>query len=265
MDDVTSGGPAVLARTAAFRTAFARRQAERVVEVPGGFAVLHDRFLRSQEHNQLVVDGEVRPEALPELAGRLLGHLPYRRITVYDDALGRACEAPLLRAGYVRAGELVMVHLGTPPALARHVRAVPAEALRAPYLKQVRVWMEGAEPEELRQLADRRTLREKAADSVRFLAAHTARGEIASWADLYVDRAAGVAQIEDLITADLHTGRGHADAVVGTALRLAADEGCGLRFLLAAEDDWPRHWYGRLGFEVIGLTHVYTARGDAAR
>ncbi|WP_181727224.1 hypothetical protein [Streptomyces sp. PT12] len=33
--------------------------------------------------------------------------------------------------------------------------------------------------------------------------------------------------------------------------------GCSTRFLIAAEDDWPRHWYARGGFAAIGSTHTF--------
>ncbi|MFJ5097345.1 GNAT family N-acetyltransferase [Streptomyces sp. NPDC088557] len=71
------------------------------------------------------------------------------------------------------------------------------------------------------------------------------------------DLAAGTAPIEDLITSEAHLGRGHADAVLTTALRLALAEGCGTRFLIAEAADWPRHWYERRGFSVITRSHGF--------
>ncbi|MET9674794.1 GNAT family N-acetyltransferase [Streptomyces sp. NPDC006482] len=72
-----------------------------------------------------------------------------------------------------------------------------------------------------------------------------------------MDPATGTAQIEDLITSEAHLRRGHADAVLATALRTAAAEGCGFRFLTADAADWPRHWYERRGFSVIGRSHCF--------
>ena len=57
-----------------------------------------------------------------------------------------------------------------------------------------------------------------------------------------------------MLTDPAARGRGHADAVLARALNLAAEAGCDLVALEAAADDWPRHWYGRRGFEVIGST-----------
>ncbi|MFE2562061.1 GNAT family N-acetyltransferase [Streptomyces sp. NPDC059352] len=106
--------------------------------------------------------------------------------------------------------------------------------------------------EHLHDLVERRAARRHGAEVVRFLAAYSADGEVAAWADLYLDPATGVAQIEDLVTAGAHLGKGHAGAVLDTALSIAADAGCTTRFLTARPDDWPHRWYGRKGFEVVG-------------
>ncbi|OON78364.1 GNAT family N-acetyltransferase [Streptomyces tsukubensis] len=253
-----SDTPAVESRRiSAFRSAFARRQSSRTVELSGGFAVLHGEVPLSQEHNQVIVDGAADPDGLSASADKVLGHLTHRRISVYDDEMGLACVEPLRRAGYLHSAELVMVHREEPPAADPSVEAVRADVLRTPLTRQLRAWMPDASAELLGQLVGRRAIREGGADSVLFLAAHTPRREVASWADLYLDPAAGVAEFEDLITADRYTGRGYAEAVLGTALRRAADAGCGLRFLLADPDDWPRHWYERRGFALIARSHVF--------
>jgi ribosomal protein S18 acetylase RimI-like enzyme len=49
-------------------------------------------------------------------------------------------------------------------------------------------------------------------------------------------------------------GRGYGDAVLARVLAGAAEAGCDLVVLEAAADDWPRHWYARRGFEVVGST-----------
>ncbi|MFI8930839.1 hypothetical protein ACIG3E_24605 [Streptomyces sp. NPDC053474] len=62
-----------LQRIHAFLAAFARRQAGRVVGLPGGFAVYDDTFAHSRADDQVVSDAAVDPEALPALADRPLG------------------------------------------------------------------------------------------------------------------------------------------------------------------------------------------------
>ncbi|MFI2644477.1 GNAT family N-acetyltransferase [Streptomyces sp. NPDC018610] len=240
----------------AFLTAFARRQAARVLDLPGGFAVYDDEFHHSRANNQVVIDTAVAPKTLPGIAEEALGHLPHRLISVLDDAVGRACAEPLARAGYDHSVHLVMLHTGPVPT-GRSAVEVDLDAIRAPLTRRWLGLLPDVEDEVVRHLVDRREARRRGADIVRFVGAPTDEGEVASWADLYADPATGTAQIEDLITAEAHLRRGYADAVLTTALRLAADEGCGTRFLTADASDWPRQWYERRGFRVIGRSHCF--------
>ncbi|QNE74399.1 GNAT family N-acetyltransferase [Streptomyces finlayi] len=247
---------AELHRITAFLSAFARRQAARGVGLPGGFAVYDDAFAHSRGNNQVVIDTVVDAAALPGLADEALGHLPHRLISVLDDEAGAACVEPLARAGYTHSVCLVMLHTGpVPPGGAAEV--VDLDAIRAPLTRRWQGFLPDVGDEVVRHLVDRREARHRGADLVHFVGARTHEGEVASWADLYVDRATGTAQIEDLVTSEAHLGRGYGDAVLTTALRLAADLGCGTRFLTADATDWPRHWYERRGFSVIGRFHCF--------
>lgn len=75
-------------------------------------------------------------------------------------------------------------------------------------------------------------------------------GEIASYTDLYLEPP--TAQIEDVGTAEQHRNKGLASALVLRALANARDAGCNFVFLVADDDDWPKEWYGKLGFDPIG-------------
>ncbi|MCP9956404.1 GNAT family N-acetyltransferase [Streptomyces sudanensis] len=245
-----------LQRINSFLSAFARRQAARTVDLPGGFAVYDDAFAHSRANNQVIVDAAVDPEALPAIAEEALGHLPHRLISVFDDEAGTACAEPLIRAGYTHSAYLVMLHTGPVPS-GGDAEKVDLDAIRVPLTRRWRGFLPDVDDEVLRHLVDRREARRRGADVVHFLGVRTQEGEIASWADLYLDRATGTAHIEDLVTSEAHLGRGYADAVLATALCLAADEGCGIRFLTADATDWPRHWYERRGFSVIGRSHCF--------
>ncbi|MFF8592241.1 GNAT family N-acetyltransferase [Streptomyces sp. NPDC015220] len=245
-----------LQRINAFLSAFARRQAGRLVDLPGGFAVYDDAFSHSRANNQVVIDTAVHPEALPTVVEEALGHLPHRMVSVLDDEVGRACAKPLIRAGYTHSTHLVMLHTGPVPA-GGPAEEVDLDAIRAPLTRRWRDLLPDVDDEVVRHLVDRREARRRGADIVRFIGARTKEGEVASWADLYVDAGSGTAQIEDLVTSEDHLRRGHADAVLATALRSAADENCGIRFLTADATDWPRHWYERRGFSVIGRSHCF--------
>ncbi|MFF8839892.1 GNAT family N-acetyltransferase [Streptomyces sp. NPDC015130] len=243
-------------RIRAFLSAFARRQAGRTVDLPGGFAALDDVFRHSRGNNQVVIDADVDPEALPALADQALGHLPHRLISVLDDAAGEACAERLVRAGYTHSTLLVMVHEG-PVATGGSAEVVDLEALRRPLARRWRGYLPDVDGEVVRHLVERREARRRGADAVHFIGSRTDEGEVAAWADLYLEPATGLAQLEDLMTSEEHLRRGHADAVVATALALAAAEGCGTRFLTAFAADWPRHWYERRGFTVVGRTHCF--------
>lgn len=213
--------------------------------------VLDPDYAASHEHNQLVVDGSPSPSRL------LARALPHRRITVLDDAVGTACAPLLTAAGYEHEAELVMTYSGVGAETGGSAEEVALDDLLPAVTRQLRVWMPNASQDVVRQLAERRTARRRGAADVRFIAARAEDGTIASWADLYLDGDQRIGQIEDLVTADAHTRRGHADAVLATALRLAA-RSCDLFFLMADAEDWPHTWYARRGFTPIGRSHVFT-------
>lgn len=245
-----------LQRINSFLSAFARRQAARIVDLPGGFAVYDDAFAHSRANNQVIIDTVVDPEALPAITEEALGHLAHRLISVLDDEVAMVCAEPLIRAGYTHSTYLVMLHAGPVPA-GRPAEQVDLDAIRIPLTRRWRDLLPDVDDEVIRQLVDRREARRRGADVVHFLGARTEEGEVASWADLYLDPATGTAHIEDLITSEAHLRRGYADAVLTTALRLADDGGCGTRFLTADATDWPQHWYERRGFSVIGRSHCF--------
>lgn len=252
-----------LQRIAAFRAAFARRQAAEATEIPGGVLVLDPVYAASHEHNQLVITS--MPSAaglrdLPALADAGLGHLRHRRVSILDDDVATACAPALAAAGYEHQVELVMTAsgpgAGTDEHRTRAAHPVALAELRPAVLGQLRRWMPQAPDDVVRQLADRRAARRHGADRVRFLAVRDEEGVIGSWADLYLDPESGIAQLEEVATSDTHTRRGYADALLAAARRDTADYG--LLFLVADADDWPRTWYARRGFTAIGRSHVFT-------
>ena len=75
-------------------------------------------------------------------------------------------------------------------------------------------------------------------------------GRVVAAAQLRVDGA--TAAVDSVLTDEAFRARGYGDALLARALELAEKAGCDLVVLEAAADDWPRHWYGRRGFEVVG-------------
>jgi GNAT superfamily N-acetyltransferase len=129
------------------------------------------------------------------------------------------------------------------------------ETLRPAIIRDWRVNLPDAGDEQLAQLADRSALSSRGADLV--LLAVFEGGEIAAHAELYLDRAAGLAQFERLTTHADYRGRGYATALVLDALRRGREAGCDLSFLTAGLDDWPRDWYQRLGYRDAARTHQF--------
>ncbi len=98
--------------------------------------------------------------------------------------------------------------------------------------------------EELDQLTDRRATLFQEGYDITFLAVRDGK-TIVCHGDLYVHRASGLAQFDDLITDPAHQRRGHARAVVTEAIHRAGDL---TLFLEADQNDWPKDFYARLGF-----------------
>jgi predicted GNAT family acetyltransferase len=249
---VTAG---LLPRIVAFQEGLARRSAQRVTAIPGGFAVLDDRYPVSYEHNQLYVTGPVAVDVLLALAERVLRQRQHRRVTVLDDELGRRLAPGLLAAGYHQDHNLLMALTGESERQAPDVTVerMPLEALREAV---ARSWTEQY-PEliesELRQLVERRGTTAAACD----LTSHAVRagGTVVAWCHLYL--VGREAQVESVNTLPAWRRRGFATAVVLDAVALARAAGCELVFLVADREDWPQHLYERLGFAPVGEQHGF--------
>ncbi|MFB4263409.1 GNAT family N-acetyltransferase [Nonomuraea sp. GTA35] len=250
------GAAADLARALAFLQGFARRRAPVVVPVEGGFGVLDERFPGSYDDNKLIVTAA----GVQEPAGRLmaaadevLAGRDHRLVCVDDDRLGTACAPAFTAAGYEHETNLVMAFRGRIPA-----DPPPAERLTLAELEPVlrRDWrrtLPQAPDEVIDGLARRVESRLRGAGTVGFRGVRAPSGELAARADLYVH--GGVAQIESVFTGEEHRGKGYARALMSALLAEAAE--AELIFLVADAGDWPRHFYGRLGFEEIGRTHSF--------
>ncbi|MBN6055759.1 GNAT family N-acetyltransferase, partial [Nonomuraea sp. RK-328] len=243
----------------AFTHAFARRKAGRVVVVPGGFAVLNDRYPDSHDDNRLVIPAParpgdaVRPEEVLRAADEVLAGCGHRNVCVDDDALGVAFAPAFAAAGYDHETNLIMAFRGVPPADTPPAEELALEELLPVLRHDWREALPGLPDASIEQLALRVEERRRGADVVRFRGVRAGSGEIAARADLYVQD--GVAQIESVHTGTRHRGRGHARALLRALLAEAA--GCEPIFLIADEEDWPKDFYTRLGFAPIGRTHAF--------
>ncbi|MEU8395216.1 GNAT family N-acetyltransferase [Nonomuraea sp. NPDC048892] len=269
-----------LARAVAFLHAFARRRAPVVRPVPGGFAVLDDRYPGSYDDNKLIIreapgeDLERAAELLMAAADEALATRGHRLVCVDDDRLGTSCAPAFTAAGWTHETNLVMTfHCPTPttpPPTAPQAASQAASQAMSPVgpppvevlgLEEVvavlrRDWRESlpeASDETIDALARRAEARLPGAATVGFRGVRAPGGEIATRADLYVH--GGVAQIESVFTAEPHRGQGYARILMNALLAEVAE--AELIFLLADADDWPRHFYTSLGFEIVGRTHAF--------
>lgn len=241
------------ARTRAFERDVMRRSSTRVEPFAFGTAYLHDELPRRYSSNLLWVDPAARSpsaDALVAEAERILGGagLEHRKVNV-DGEHGRALAPSFLDLGWT-AHHLVVMTLERPPdrPAALPVLGVEFETAR-PVIAEVIARAEySADDEDVRQLVEhKRVLRDRTGARF-FLARVDGRG--AGVCEMYASD--GVAQIEDVNTLEELRGRGAARAVVLAACDAARAEGAEMVFLVADENDWPKHLYARLGFDAVG-------------
>lgn len=211
-----------------------------------GVAVIDEGRPLRHDSNYLVVD---RPDATPEALAGELTRLGLPMAMFPDPRSGERLAEVLAPQGWGVHRGLAMVlrrapDRAPPPA---DVREVPVELLR-PLRRALLLEYPWATPEVADQLLDvkaeiarRVTLRAFAAFE---------EGEVVSYTDVY--SADGVAQVEDVATAPARRDRGLSRAVLGHAIAAARADGAGLVFLVAADDDWPKELYRKLGFDEVG-------------
>jgi len=248
-----------LERIAAFETHFAKAQSSTVIDLPFGYALLHNDFPLTHSHNRVVVDSSVadsRASAAEVIAGTddvlATAGVAHRYVSI--DGLCDELTSALIADGYEHDIIATMVYGGAGLGPPRHpVAAVSLETRRPALVRDWRADIPDATDELLRQLADRTSLYELGAE-VELLAVYEG-DEIAARADLYLDRAGRVAQFESLVTHADYRGRGYGRALLASAIERAQAAAADLIFLTADLGDWPYHWYERAGF--VEVTHVH--------
>jgi predicted GNAT family acetyltransferase len=240
-----------LERAFAFEEALQDAAVDRVESIALGKALFTDSLPAVWSLNFLRVE-DVGPSA-EEIAGeaeRLQGGLAHRRVTIEDEAAGRALEAGFVELGWKPDVFLFMVPRREPHRAvdATEVVEVSREELRPIREAILREWLGAVDDDLMAQLSE---------SNRRFAAAGNARhfavvveGKPVSSTDLFTDGT--TAQIEDVGTLPEHRGAGHASAVVLKALAEARAMGHELVFLVADARDWPKEMYRRLGFDPIG-------------
>jgi GNAT superfamily N-acetyltransferase len=109
-------------------------------------------------------------------------------------------------------------------------------------------------PEVARELTARRAAKELAVDVEYF--AIERDGVWASHCELLHHD--GVVQVDALLTAPAFQQHGLARSVLLAAVARAGQLGCTLVFLRTDADDWPQHFYERLGFNTVATLPSFT-------
>jgi len=237
--------------------AFLRRlddgAASRRLASPLGTVLVNDDYPHSLANNFLRVEGPRPLLTAPQLAAeaeRALNTAGRSRLQVIieDEATGARLAEDLRALGWTVEHDVAMTwehEPDRPPGVRAEV--VSWEAIRPVILRHTEEEPWAVEPEIARQVVDRRAAIGRAIP-LRVVAA-PAGGPYAAHADLYTD--GHTAQIESVFTLSEARNRGLSRAVVLHAAGLARAEGHRLVFLIADQDDWPRHLYARLGFEPL--------------
>jgi ribosomal protein S18 acetylase RimI-like enzyme len=235
-----------------------RAAAQRSIPHALGEAFFHDELSRVWVLNQLSVDADTDIAGLVEALEDLYAELPHRRAFVERPDVGERLAPRLRAAGWLAERDVFMVlrrdrDHAAPPGLAREVdeptiRAVEAQTIaEEPY----------GEPAIIDQLLTSRSTFGRAGRARYFVAA--SEGVDGCHATLYSDGV--VAQVEDVGTLKAMRGRGLARAACSAALDAATAAGHELVFIVAADDDWPKALYAKLGFEPVGRPWAFTRPG----
>ncbi|TFV83470.1 GNAT family N-acetyltransferase [Blastococcus sp. CT_GayMR16] len=241
----------LLGRALLFTTSVPVRRAVGVGDVPGGVAVLDPDYVHSRDNNRLVLTSPVDADTVESAAEEVAGNAgwPHQAAALtFPGADGVAAE--LGRRGWQLEELVLMARSAAPTAGGER-----AEVVAEPEVHEfwTRSWRRDLpdRPDRERVIADL-VGREQLNDRVVAVTNLVVReeGRVVASGQLRVDGA--TAAVESVLTDPEFQGRGHADAILARALDRAAAAGCDLVVLEAAGDDWPRHWYARRGFEVLG-------------
>jgi uncharacterized protein (DUF952 family)/GNAT superfamily N-acetyltransferase len=244
-----------LGRALALQLSVPVRRAAEVVDVPGGVAVLDPTLRHSRDDNRLLLSQEVDAAAIEEATRTVaaLAGWPALSATLRWPGAGGVVRQLASRGWEV--DELLL--MGRPPGAGtggERAEIVDQREVHRLWDSSWRQLLAAHFPESLDAVAGQLVGREARNDRVVAVTDVVIRedGVVRAAGQLRVDGA--TAAVDSVLTEPAARGRGHADAVLGRILGLAADAGCDLVVLEAAAADWPRHWYARRGFAVLGST-----------
>jgi ribosomal protein S18 acetylase RimI-like enzyme len=241
-------------RALAFLRVIDERASAQVERLRSGTAYLCPQLPTVWARNFIWVDGVFDEAGLPELVSEAeelhaRAGLAHRRLVFADPDSGARAAAVLEPSGWRVQGDRVMIYRGPPntnPDVSG-VQEVELEALQPLSKAAIAEHPDVQDPETVEHLLEAEQLVDAATHARAF--GLLVDGTVVSSCRLFSD--GETAQIEHVATLPEFRKRGYSRAVVSQAIA-AAIESHDLTFLMAADDDWPRHWYERLGFEDAG-------------
>jgi GNAT superfamily N-acetyltransferase len=239
-----------LDRANAFERVTLERTSTEVVSFAGGVAFLNRTFGQRYDSNLLWIDDPADAPVGRWLAEaeRILGSRGYRhrKVVVPDPDAQRRLEVGFAEHGYVVDRIVLMVQRAEAeraPDLSS-VEEVPFEVAR-PMLEAIarrQPWSKS--DDEVRELTDFRAMVARSQGARVF--ASRVDGQLVGCCELHIQGDA--AEIDAVDTMDGFRNRGLASAFVLAAVAAARGAGASWVHLWADADDWPQHWYRRLGF-----------------
>lgn len=229
-----------------------RLLADETREVDGGWLARTMSLPLVHTLNQLHLDRPISPSEVIARADDLQRDLAFRYVLVNDAASGRAAEEELTGSGWRVEREVLMVL--SPPAADPPEPSGVSELREDEMLALMRRWLEEEFPqasrEELDQV-DEYNRREGLLWNERRLGRRGPDGEAVAVTKLR--RQDTTAWVEDVYTLPHARRQGHARALVTTAVREALQGGSTFTFIIADDNDWPKHLYEAIGFRPVGL------------
>ncbi len=206
--------------------------------------------------NQVHITRPAPPGEVIALAEESQADLPFRHLRVEPEGTALELAATLSSAGW-RVDREVLMHLTAPPARAANTELV-VELSDPQMAALMRRWLSedfpDVETSRLDQVGEY-ARREGKLWGERCFGVLGAGGAPAAITKLRSRQ--GVAWVEDVYTVPEERNKGFARALVTHAAGLAWHEGHELTFIIADDNDWPKHLYEETGFRAIGLTWTF--------
>jgi GNAT superfamily N-acetyltransferase len=254
-----------LRRCVAFTAALERDCADGTEGVEGGTAVLTPSLPFVWSLNYLCFDQPgMAAERMAEVCEQVLGGLGmgHRAIQIPDPDEGARLAPEFERLGWEADRELYMALRSQPerasgPEVEVRRQGLPVE-LQRELSRENEFLAQQPEPldDVIEQLLERDRRQGKAAGDRWYVTEWD--GRPAATATLMARD--GIGQVETVMTLGFARKRGLARAVVLAAIEDSVGVGNELTFLIAEAEEWPRRWYGRLGFAELGVLTSFRKR-----